>query len=146
MRAELPDNSEAAAAAKPGAIGSILLFQGAASRNQYLLWLGAELIVLLGGIAALAGLNNPTGGGSAPIAIIFPLAALYMHLCIVTARLRDTGVAHPVLLGIPMALFPFVWLGATAEFIERAWPVILVGFALLYFGPALPKSKAAEPQ
>lgn len=140
----MANHENAAPSADAGAFGRTISFRGRLSRGQYLAWLLGEVALLAVGFGALAGLNNPTGGGSAPLVIAFPLAALYLHFCLVTARLRDAGVAKPVPLGMIVALLPFVWLGLTFERVESLWPVVLAGFVLLYFGPALPSSKAAE--
>ncbi len=129
-----------------GPISKLLTFRGSVGQGGYFLGLIAEIGILLVGVMALAALNNPTGagGGVVVLAVVFPLIALYLHFCLVTARLRDAGVARPVLLGIFVALLPFIWLGLTFELIERLWLVVLIGFVALYFGPVLSKSKAAQ--
>lgn len=136
----------AEAAAQESWLAKLLTFRGSAGQGQFFLGLIAEIGILLIGVMALAALNNPTGAGSpvAFFAVVFPFLALVFHMCLVTARMRDAGVAHPVLLGIFAAILPFVWLLLTLELIETIWFVILIGFVALYFGPMLPKSKAAE--
>ncbi len=126
--------------------GRLISFRGRLGRAGFFLGLIAECGVLLVGIAALAALNNPTGagGGVVILAAIFPLLALYFHLCLVAARLRDAGVAHPVVLGIFVAILPFAWLLLTLELIGLAWPIVLIGFLAFYFAPMLSKSQAAK--
>lgn len=136
---EIPANAE-------GPISKILTFRSGLTQGNFFLGLIAEVGILLVGVMALAALNNPTGasGGVVILAALFPLMALYLHFCLVVGRMRDIGVASPVILGIIVAILPFAWLGLTFELIERLWPLVLIGFVLLYFGPVFSKSKAAE--
>jgi uncharacterized membrane protein YhaH (DUF805 family) len=127
-----------------GWFGKLVIFRGSIGRVKYLLGLLAEFAILFLGLASLAGLNNPTGGGSFFGAAFFPLIALYVHMCLVIARFRDAGSPHPVPAGIIVAILPFAWVVGFLEYIESLWALILFGFVVLYFGPAFPKSKAAE--
>ena len=129
-----------------GWFGKLITFRGKISQGKYLLGLLGELGILFVGVMAVAGLNNPTGAGSGAVflASVFPLIAIYFHMCLVTARMRDIGVAYPVPLGILVASLPFVWVYLTIEYIEYTWLLILIGFVVLYFGPFIPKSKAAQ--
>lgn len=133
------------ASPEANSFGKLISFRGSLSRGKYLFWLLVELLLLALGMAGLAALNSPTGGPSAaPLFIVFPFAALYLHFCLVPARLRDAGAKRPVLLGLFLGLLPFIWLGLTFEFVERFWPVVLGGFLLLYAGPALAGGPASE--
>lgn len=134
------------ATAQSGWIGKLLTFRGRIGRKEFVLGLAAEIGALLAGMYALAALNNPTGsgGGAIVIAIIFPLTAIYFHLCLAVARLRDAGAAKPVPLGIIVAVLPFLWAALTFELIEYLWPLIFAVFLLLYFGPAISKTQAVE--
>jgi uncharacterized membrane protein YhaH (DUF805 family) len=127
-----------------GWLSKLLTFRGRIGRGWFLAGLGVEFGILLIGLTALSGLTNPTGGGDPFIAIVFILIAIYVHLCLVTARLRDSGVAHPVPLGIIVSILPFAWILLTLELIEPLGYVILAGFLLMYFAPAFAKSKAVE--
>jgi uncharacterized membrane protein YhaH (DUF805 family) len=125
--------------------GRLLTFRDTASQGKYFLGLLVEFGILFIGAMALAALNNPAGaGGGVVFFAFFPFLAFYLHLCLVIARMRDVGVAYPVILGIFVAILPFLWFGLTLEFIERLWPVVLIGFLAFYVGPALLKPKAAE--
>jgi uncharacterized membrane protein YhaH (DUF805 family) len=128
-----------------GRISKLLTFRGTAGQGEYLLGLIVEFGILICLVMVLAALNNPTGagGGVVILAAIFPFLALYLHLCLVVARLRHVGVAHPVLLGIIVAILPFLWFGLSFEFVERLWFLVLIVFLALYVGPAFIKSKAA---
>lgn len=128
-----------------GWFGKLISFRGSLSQGAFFLGLIAECGVLLVGVMAGAALNNPTGagGGIVILAVIFPLLALYFHFCLVVARMRDTGIAHPVIFGILVAVLPFLWLLFSLELVELFWPVVLIGFLAFYFGPMLPKSQAA---
>lgn len=132
------------AAEREGWISKLLTFRGRIGRGKYFLGLIGEVAILFVGLASLAGLNNPTGGGSFFGAVIFPLIAIYFHMCLVTARLRDAGSPNPVPAGIIVALLPFIWAALMIEWIESLWLLILLVFLLLYLGPVFPKSKAAE--
>lgn len=129
-----------------GWLSKLLTFRGSIGRGQFFLGLIVEFGILIVLTMALAALNNPTGADSGVVllAAVFPFLALYLHLCLVTARLRDIGIAYPVILGILIAILPFAWFGLTLEFIETLWALILIVFVLLYAGPGMPQSKAAE--
>lgn len=130
-------------AKEAGAVGRFLTLRATVSRGWYLAGLGAEFMILVLGLMSLAGLNNPTGGGSLAGAFFFPLLAFLLHVCLVTGRLRDAGAAYPIPLGVITAMLPFVWLYLTAELIEYIWPVMLIVFLALYLGPVFAKRKAA---
>ncbi len=137
-------NEDDRIAKEAGAIGKFLTLRATVSRGWYLAGLGAEFLILVLGLMSLAGLNNPTGGGSLAGAFFFPLLAFLLHVCLVTGRLRDAGAAYPVPLGVTAAALPFGWLYLTVEWIEYIWPIILTGFLALYLGPVFAKRKTAE--
>jgi uncharacterized membrane protein YhaH (DUF805 family) len=127
--------------------GKILTLRGNLSQGQFFLGLIGEVAILFVGVMALAGLNNPTGGGSLFLAVLFPFFALCLHVGLVVARLRNAGSEYPVPLGIIVAVLPFAWVFLLLEYIESLWVLMLIVFVLFYFGPVFPKSKAvAEPQ
>ena len=95
---------------------------------------------ILIGLMAAAGLNNPTGGGSIFLAVIFPLAALLLHINLVIGRVRNAG-GH-AFLGFLLGIAPYVWIGLTLELIESLWVVMAIVFVGLYLLPALFKPKA----
>jgi uncharacterized membrane protein YhaH (DUF805 family) len=130
-------------AKEAGAVGKFLTLRATVSRGWYLAGLGAEFMILVLGLMSLAGLNNPTGGGSLAGAFFFPLLAFLLHVCLVTGRLRDAGAAYPIPLGVITATLPFIWLYLTVELIEYIWPVMLIVFLALYLGPVFAKRKAA---
>lgn len=132
------------ASEREGWISKLLTFRGSVGQGKYFLVLIGEVAILFVGLLSLAGLNNPTGGGSFFGAVVFPLMAIYVHLCLVTARFRDAGSPHPVPAGIIVGLLPFIWAALTVEYIESIWVLMLIGFVVLYFGPVFPKSKAAQ--
>lgn len=125
------------------AVGKFLTLRGTVSQGWYLAGLGGELMILVLGMMSLAGLNNPTGGGSLAGALFFPLIAILLHICLVVGRVRDAGAAYPVPLGLITAVLPFGWLYLTIEYIEYIWPIILIGFFALYLGPIFFKRKAS---
>ena len=128
-------------------LGKVLTLRGDLGQGYFFLGLIVEVALLFVGIAALAGLNNPTGGGNIFIAMIFPLLAVCLHVCLVVARLRNAGAAYPVPLGVLVAVLPFAWVYLLIEYIEYLWVLMLAGFVVLYFGPIFPKTKAvATPQ
>jgi uncharacterized membrane protein YhaH (DUF805 family) len=131
-------------AQEAGGIGRFLTLRSRVSQGWYLAGLGGELLILFVGVASLAGLNNPTGGGSLAGAFFFPLIAVLLHLCLVVGRLRDAGAAYPVSLGIVVAILPFAFVYLTLEYIEYIWVLMLIGFFALYLGPVFAKRKAAE--
>jgi uncharacterized membrane protein YhaH (DUF805 family) len=130
-------------AKEAGAIGRFLTLRGTVSQGWYLAGLGGEFAILVLGVMSLAGLNNPTGGGSLAGAFFFPLIAFLLHFCLVVGRMRDAGAAYPVPLGIVIAILPFAFLWFTIEYIEYIWPLIMIGFFALYLGPIFAKRKAA---
>ncbi len=127
-----------------GAIGKFLTLRGNVSQGWYFAGLGGEFVILVLGMMSLAGLNNPSGGGSLAGALFFPLIAILLHICLVAGRMRDAGFPYPVPLGIIVAILPFGWLYLTVEYIEYIWPIILIGFFALYLGPIFAKRKAVE--
>lgn len=137
-------NEDDRLANEAGAIGKFLTLRGAVSQGWFLAGLGGQLLILFLGVMSLAGLNNPTGGGSLAGALFFPLLAILLHICLVVGRFRDAGVSYPVPIGIVTAALPFGWLYLTIEYIEYIWPIILIGFFTFYLGPVFLKRKAAE--
>ena len=125
------------------AFGKFFTFRGTVGRGWYLAGLGGEFAILLVGMIALAGLNNPTGGGNIFIAMIFPLLAVLLHIFLVVARVRDAGAAYPVPLGIVIAALPFGITYLLIEYIEYLWVLMLIGFFVPWLGPVFAKSKAA---
>lgn len=139
----MPENEDDRIANEAGAMGKFLTLRAPVSQGWYLVGLGGELAILMLGLMSLAGLNNPTGGGSLAGALFFPLLAFLLHVCLVTGRLRDAGAAYPIPLGVAVAVLPFAWLYLTVEYIEYIWPIMLIGFLALYLGPVFAKRKAA---
>lgn len=127
-----------------GAVGKFLTLRANVSQGWYLAGIGAQIVILFLGLMSLAGLNNPTGGGSLAGALFFPLIAFLLHVCLVVGRLRDASIAYPLPLGILVAALPFGWLYLTVEYIEYIWPIILIGFFTFYLGPLFVKRKAVE--
>jgi uncharacterized membrane protein YhaH (DUF805 family) len=115
------------------------------SRVWYFVGVCCEILILLVGVMAAAGLNNPTGGGSVFLAVIFPVIALWVHISLVIGRVRDAE-GH-WFLGLLLAIAPFAWIAVTLEFIEYIWFVMAVVFIALYALPAFFKpAPAAEAQ
>jgi uncharacterized membrane protein YhaH (DUF805 family) len=141
-------NDATPAGESEGWLSKLLTFRGNIGRPVFFLGLLAEFGILIVLVLALAAMNNPTGTGSGVVllAAVFPFLALYLHLCLVTARLRDVGVRYPVILGVIVGVLPFAWFGITLEFVERLWFLVLIVFIVLYAGPGFLKSKASEPQ
>jgi uncharacterized membrane protein YhaH (DUF805 family) len=131
-------------AAEAAGVGRFLTLRATISQGWYLAGLGAEILILFVGIISLAGLNNPTGGGSLAGALIFPLLAIYIHVCLVAGRLRDAGASYPILLGIVVAALPFVLTYLLIEYIEYIWILMLIAFFVPWLGPAFAKRKAAS--
>jgi uncharacterized membrane protein YhaH (DUF805 family) len=126
-----------------GAVGRFLALRATISPGWYFAGLGGELMILFVGLMSLAGLNNPTGGGSLAGAFIFPFIAIYLHVCLAAGRLRDAGAAYPIPLGIIVAALPFVITFLLIEYIEYVWPLMLIGFLGPWLGPVFLKRKAA---
>ena len=127
---------------KPDEIGKFLTFRSRIGRGWYLAGIGGEIVILLIGVMAAAGLNNPTGGGNIFLALIFPLMALLVHISLVIGRVRHAG-GH-ALLGLLLAIAPYAWIALTLEYIESIGWLMLIVFVGLYLVPALFKPKA-EP-
>lgn len=125
---------------KPDEIGKFLTFRSHISRGWYFLGLLGEIVFLFIALVAFAGLNNPTGGGSLELAVVFAIIALWLHATLVIGRLRDAGA--PILLGIILALAPFVWIAFTLEYVESLGWIMAIVFIGLYLLPALFKPKA----
>lgn len=99
-------NEDDRIAKEAGAIGQFLTLRGKVSQGWFLAGLGGELLILFLGLMSLAGLNNPTGGGSHAGAMFFPLLAILLHICLVVGRMRDASATYPVPLGIITAVLP----------------------------------------
>ncbi len=127
---------------KPDEIGKFLTFRSRISRGWYFLGLLGEIVFIFIALAAFAGLNNPTGGGSLGLTVVFAIAALWIHVTLVVGRLRDAGA--PVLLGIILAIAPFVWIALTAEYIESLGVLMLLVLLALFLLPGLFKRPANE--
>ncbi len=136
----MSDDESDHAEQKPDEIGKFLTFRSRISRGWYFLGLLGEIVFLFIALAAFAGLNNPTGGGSLGLAVVFAIVALWLHTTLVIGRLRDAGA--PVLLGIILALAPFVWIALMLEYIESLGWLMAIVFISLYLLPALFKPKA----
>lgn len=139
-------NEDDRIAQEAGAVGKFLALRSTVSQGWYLAGLGGEILILFVGVMSLAGLNNPTGGGSLAGALIFPILAIYLHLCLVAGRLRDAGAAQPVILGIIVAALPFVFTFLLIEYIEYLWPLMLIAFFVPWLGPVFAKRKAAAAE
>lgn len=135
-------NNETADAQNGFDFGKLLTFRGRVSRGWYFLGLIGEIVFIFIALAAFAGLNNPTGGGSLGLTIVFAIAALWVHMALVVGRLRDAGA--PVLLGIILALAPFVWIALTAEYIESLGVLMLIVLLAFFLLPGLFKRPPNE--
>jgi uncharacterized membrane protein YhaH (DUF805 family) len=126
-------------------IGRFLTCRSLISPGWYLAGIGGEIVILVLGVMAAAGLNNPTGGGDIFVAMIFPLIALWIHICLVIGRVRHAG-GH-AFLGLLLAVAPYAWIALTLEYIEYIGVIMAIVFIGLYLLPALLKTKVqAEPQ
>jgi uncharacterized membrane protein YhaH (DUF805 family) len=126
-------------------IGRFLSCRSLISPGWYFAGIGGEIVILVLGVMAAAGLNNPTGGGDIFVAMIFPLIALWIHLCLVIGRLRDAG--QHWFLGLLLAIAPYAWIAVTLEYIEYIGLIMAIVFIALYLLPALiPKKAKAEAQ
>lgn len=135
-------NEDDRVAAEADAVGRFFTLRGTVSPGWYFAGLGGEFAILLVGVMALAGLNNPTGGGSLVLALLFPLLAILLHVLLVVGRMRDSGVAYPVPLGLVIAALPFAITFLLMEYIEYLWVLMIIGFFVPWLGPAFVKSKA----
>ncbi|HMN50745.1 MAG TPA: hypothetical protein PKB01_01615 [Xanthobacteraceae bacterium] len=137
MTSDLPTPAEV----KLSVFERILFFRGPVGKKLFFIGIAGEAALILVALAAASGLTNPTGGGSAFIAFIFLIAALWWHFGLVTGRMRDAGA--PVFLGIVLTIAAFAWPVLMLEFIESLWAVVLGVFLLLYLAPGFFKSKAS---
>jgi uncharacterized membrane protein YhaH (DUF805 family) len=117
-------------------------YRGRAGRGQYWIGLGIGLIALLGAVAALASMMNPTGSGSGILAIPCLMGFFWIHSLVTVKRLRDMALSpwYYLVFGVG----PFVFLALTLEFIEYIGPVIAIGFFGLLGLPGLIPGKPAE--
>jgi uncharacterized membrane protein YhaH (DUF805 family) len=120
-------------------IGRFLSCRSLISGGWYLAGIGGEIVILLIGVMAAAGLNNPTGGGDIFLAMIFPLIALWIHICLVVGRMRHAG--RHAFLGVLLAIAPYAWIALTLEYIEYIGWLMAIVFIGLYLVPALLKPK-----
>ena len=125
---------------KPDEIGKFLTFRSRISRGWYFLGLAGEIVLIFVALAAFAGLNNPTGGGSIFLTVIFLPMALLVHISLVIGRVRDAG-GH-AFLGLLLAIAPYAWIALTLEYIESLGLIMAIVFIALYLVPALFKPKA----
>jgi uncharacterized membrane protein YhaH (DUF805 family) len=126
-------------------LGRFLTGRARITRVWYFVGVCCEILLLLVGGMAAAGLNNPTGGGSVFLAVIFPAIALWVHISLVMGRVRDAE-GH-WLFGLLLAIAPFAWIAVTLEYIEFIGLVMAVVFIALYALPAFFKPvPAAETQ
>lgn len=122
-----------------GTVGRILAARGRAGRGMYLIGVAAVIVCVALAFGALASAMNPTGSGGAPLlAVPLLLIALWLHICIATARLRDAHLSPWWSLVLIVA--PFAMAGLLAEFLEVSIPArvaLVAGLLICYAGPAL---------
>jgi len=138
------DNPSGTPADPVGAFLRVLFsFRGRIGRARYWAGFAAVIIIAFLNLMLLAQANNPTGAGpgvllALPLFILF----LWIHLAVIVKRLRDAGF---VTAGIILyALAPIAFLAATAEFIEKLWPLIVIVLVALFTIPGLLPSKPAS--
>jgi uncharacterized membrane protein YhaH (DUF805 family) len=141
----MSQNEDARALEDAAKAGRFLTGRMHISRVWYFVGVCCEILILLVGVMAAAGLNNPTGGGSIFLAVIFPAIALWIHICLVIGRVRDAE-GH-WFLGLLLGVAPFAWIAVTLEYIEYIGFLMAIVFVALYALPAFFKPKpAAETQ
>jgi uncharacterized membrane protein YhaH (DUF805 family) len=132
MNGEVNENARS-----PTSLTALWLFSGMLSRGRYFIWLGVALLLLVFAFGFAASVMNSTGGGEPFLAIPFFLTFVWLHICIVLARLRDAG--RSLWLTLVFILGPVAWFALTIELIETpgGWILLLLGFVIFYIVPGL---------
>jgi uncharacterized membrane protein YhaH (DUF805 family) len=129
-------------ALSPTSITAVLLFRGKIGKGKYFLGLVAVMLTLFLAFVSFASAMMPTGGGGGEMLVLpLLLVVIYLHLAIVSARLRDAERSAWL---APIFVFgPLAWIALTVEFIETsgAWIFIALGFLIFYIMPGLMRRK-----
>jgi uncharacterized membrane protein YhaH (DUF805 family) len=137
--------ADAEAPAADGPLHLLFSYRGRIGIGKYWAGIGLAFTCLVLGFGLLASAMNPTGGG-ADAFLGLPLLVLFIWIdsAVTIKRVRDAG--RTIVLGLIFAFGPLAWLAATAEFIEQAWFVILLGLAGLVVTPGILPSRPRKQQ
>lgn len=130
----------------PSNISRLLLCKGRTGRLGYFLGLIVVIVCVIAALAFFAAVMNPTGGGAPGLAIPMILIALWLHVCICVARLRDAGISP--WWSVLLVLGPFALVALLVEYLEvleGAWVLLGVGLFVCYAGPIFLRTRTSEP-
>lgn len=124
-------------------VSMLLLSRGKIGRRGYALWIAAVILCVALALGAFSSAMNPTGGGEPGLAVPLILIAIWLHICLVAARLRDAG--YSAWWTIVPVIAPFVLVIFLTEYLEvstAAWVVLAAGLFVCYVGPVFLPSRA----
>jgi uncharacterized membrane protein YhaH (DUF805 family) len=135
-----PSSSGVESIEQPDPFAAFFSYKGQVGRAQYAIGIVVALGMLVVAFGALATVMSPTGGSAPALAIPFLAGFFWLHSLVTIKRLRDAG--YPAWHYLIYLIGPFVWLAATAEFIESIGVGIALGLLAFFIVPGLFPTRA----